>query len=79
MNDTVLDRAAGTFKLELTAPQLKITHTALRSLLLDFGHDEREVAGIVRDVLAKLPTEEDIRAIDISEELARRRPRGAAR
>lgn len=73
MNDTILDRSPIAFTLELTAAQLKITHTALRSLLMDFGHDEREVAGLVREVLAKLPGEEDIRSIDISADLARRR------
>jgi len=54
------------FRLELTAPQLKIVHTALKSLLDDFGHDEREVHRIVHEVLAKLPDEHSIRAIDIS-------------
>jgi len=54
------------FRLELTAPQLKIVHTALKSLLDDFGHDERDVHRIVHEVLAKLPDEHSIRAIDIS-------------
>jgi hypothetical protein len=55
------------YRLELTAPQLKIVHTALRSLLDDFGHDERDVHRIVQEVLDKLPDEHSIRAIDISE------------
>ena len=59
------------YHLELTPAQLKITHTALRSLLDDFGHDERDVAGIVQQVLEKLPDEHSIRAIDIDEELGR--------
>ena len=54
------------FRLELTAPQLKIVHTALKSLLDDFGHDERDVHDVVREVLAKLPEEHAIRSIDIS-------------
>jgi hypothetical protein len=53
------------YHLELTPAQLKITHTALRSLLDDFGHDEREVVGLIREVLAKLPDEHAIRAIQI--------------
>ena len=53
------------FRLELTAAQLKIVHTALHSLLDDLGHDERDVQGIVRQVLGKLPDEHSIRAIDI--------------
>jgi hypothetical protein len=54
------------FRLELTAPQLKILHTALKSLLDDFGHDEPDVHRIVHELLDKLPDEHSIRAIDIS-------------
>jgi hypothetical protein len=61
------------FRLELTAAQLKVTHTALKSLLDDFGHEERDVQGIVHEVLAKLPAEPEIRAIDLGREIARRR------
>jgi hypothetical protein len=61
------------YRLELTAAQLKVTHTALRSLLDDFGHDEREVQAVIHEVLAKLPGEHEIRAIDLSRELRRRR------
>jgi hypothetical protein len=53
------------FRLDLTPPQLKITWTALKSYLDDFGHDERQVQAIARDVLAKLPDEHAIRSIDI--------------
>jgi hypothetical protein len=56
------------YRLELTAPQLKIVHTALKSLADDFGHDERDVQRIVSEVLAKLPDEHSIRAIDISQD-----------
>jgi len=54
------------YRLDLTAAQLKITWTALKSMLDDFGHDERDVHEIVRQVLAKLPDEHSIRSIDIS-------------
>ena len=54
------------YRLELTPAQLKITYTALRSLLDDFGHDERVVHDVVREVLDKLPEEQTIRSIDIS-------------
>jgi hypothetical protein len=53
------------YRLDLTPAQLKITWTALRSFLDDFGHDERDVAIIVREVLDKLPDEHAIRPIDI--------------
>lgn len=56
------------FHLELTPAQMKITHTALRSLLDDFGHEEAEVGRIIHEVLDKLPDEHSIRAIDLSED-----------
>lgn len=55
------------YRLDLTPAQLKITWTALRSYSDDFGHDEGDVAAIAREVLAKLPDEHSIRAIDISQ------------
>ncbi len=61
------------YRLELTAAQLKVTHAALRSLAGDLGHDERDVLGVVLEVLAKLPDDDAIRAIDLRRELARRR------
>jgi hypothetical protein len=61
------------FRLELTAAQLKVTHTALRALYHDLGHEERDVQGVVREVLSKLPDQDAIRAIDLKRELARRR------
>jgi hypothetical protein len=54
------------YRLELTPAQLKITYTALKSFLDDFGHDERVVHEVVREVLAKLPEEYAIRSIDIT-------------
>jgi hypothetical protein len=63
------------YRLELTAAQLKVTHAALRSMLQDFGHDERDVHDIVKEVLAKLPSEASIRSIDLNAELAARRRR----
>ncbi len=53
------------YHLELTPAQLKITHTALRSLLDDFGHDERDVLRIINEVLDKLPDDHAIRAIQL--------------
>ena len=54
------------YRLDLTPAQLKITHTALKSFLDDFGHDERYVHDIVREVLSKLPEEQAVRSIDIT-------------
>jgi hypothetical protein len=54
------------YRLDLTPAQLKITWTALRSLLDDFGREERDVAAVVRQILDKLPDEHAIRSIDIS-------------
>jgi hypothetical protein len=53
------------YRLDLTPGELKITHTALHSLLDDLGHDERDVGRIVRQVLEKLPDERSIRDIKL--------------
>jgi len=57
------------YRLELTAAQLKIVHTALRALFDDLGREEHDVKDVVAAVLAKLPSEHDIRAIDLDHEL----------
>ena len=53
------------FSLDLTPAQLKIVHAALRSMRNDFGHDQPEVHRIIHELLAKLPDEASIRAIDL--------------
>ncbi len=53
------------FRLDLTPAQLKITHTALKSMLDDFGHEEHDVHDVIKQVLEKLPDEHAIRAIDL--------------
>ena len=57
------------FHLELTAAQLKIVHTALKTLYDDLGHEEHDVKQVVSEVLDKLPGEHDMRAIDLGREL----------
>ncbi len=59
------------YHLELNPAQLKITHTALRSLLDDFGHDQSDVLRTIHEVLDKLPDEHAIRAIQLDRELER--------
>jgi hypothetical protein len=61
-----IQRGEIAFRLDLTAAELKVTHTALKSLLDDFGHEEHQVQELIRAVLDKLPDEHSIRAIDIS-------------
>ena len=56
------------YHLELTPEQLKIVHTALKSLNDDFGHDEPEIHRIIHALLDKLPDEHAIRAIRIGED-----------
>ena len=55
------------YHLELTPEQLKVTHTALKSLLDDFGHDEKAVGRVIHEVLEKLPDEHSIRAIRLGD------------
>jgi hypothetical protein len=59
------------YHVDFSPAELKVVHTALKSLLDDFGHDEADVARVIREVLAKLPDEHSIRAIDLNEELRR--------
>jgi hypothetical protein len=56
------------YHLELTPAQMKITHTALKSLLDDFGHEEHDVIRLIHEVLDKLPDEHSIRAITLEED-----------
>jgi hypothetical protein len=66
------------YHLELTPAQLKITYSALHSLLDDFGHEESDVMGVIHEVLAKLPDEHSIRAIQLDRELERQLESGSA-
>jgi hypothetical protein len=61
------------YRIELEPAELKVTYTALRALLSDYGHDEYDVQRIVRSVIGKLPPAEEIEAIDLR--LPRSRPR----
>ena len=69
MADDLIRPDETAYTLELTAAQLKIVHTALKSLFDDLGHDEADVKGVVASVLDKLPGEHEIRAIDLNQEL----------
>ena len=53
------------YRLDLTPAQLKITYTALKSLMDDFGHDEPDVHRVIREVIDKLPDEHSLRDIRI--------------
>jgi hypothetical protein len=57
------------FHLDLTAAQLKIVHTALKSLRDDLGREQRQIRDVVNAVLEKLPSDHDMRAIDLDREL----------
>jgi len=64
-------------RLDLTPAQLKVTHSALRSLMNDFGHEEHDIHEVIREVLAKLPSDSEMRAIDLGTEVTRRRATAA--
>jgi hypothetical protein len=59
------------YHVDFTPAQLKVVHTALKSMLDDFGHEEADVGRVIREVLDKLPDEHSIRAIDFKQELRR--------
>jgi hypothetical protein len=69
MADDLIGPDETAYRLELTAAQLKIVHTALKSLYDDLGHEETDVQQVVSEVLAKLPGEHEIRAINLNDEL----------
>jgi len=69
MADDLIQPGEIAFRLELTAAQLKIVHTALKALYDDLGHEENDVKQVVASVLDKLPGEHEIRAIDLTREL----------
>jgi hypothetical protein len=55
----------GIVSVALGSKQMKITHTALRSLFRDLGRDQADELEIVRRVLDKLPDEHVMRAISL--------------
>jgi hypothetical protein len=59
------------YRLELTPAELKVTYSALKSMLDDFGHDEHEVRQILHGVLDKLPPPQSIESIRIGGRRAR--------
>jgi hypothetical protein len=69
MADDLIQPDETAYRLELTAAQLKIVHTALKALFDDLGHEENDVKQVVGSVLDKLPGEHEIRAIDLQREL----------
>jgi hypothetical protein len=71
MSDDLIRSGDIAYHLSLTAAQLKIVHTALKSLFDDLGHEESDVKQVVAAVLDKLPDEHDMRAIDLRKELRR--------
>ena len=75
MSDDLIQPGEIAYHLNLTAAELKIVHTALKSLLDGLGHEENDVRRVVAGVLDKLPDEHDMRAIDLRRELARERER----
>ncbi len=66
MEGNLIGREETAYRLELTAAQLKVVHTALKTLRDDLGHEEADFRQVVDSVLAKLPEDHSIRAIDLS-------------
>jgi hypothetical protein len=66
----VIDRlevqpAPATLSVPLTAPQMKITHTAVHLLLLDSGREQQDERRLLWSILEKLPDEHALRAIEL--------------
>ncbi len=71
MEEDLIQPGEIAYHLNLTAAELKIVHTALKSLRDGLGHEEYDILRVVSSVLAKLPDEHDMRAIDLGRELRR--------
>jgi hypothetical protein len=71
MTDDLIGPDDIAYRLDLTPAQLKIVHTALKSLFDDLGRHQHDVKQVVSQVLDKLPGEHEIRAIDLGRELRR--------
>ena len=61
----------------LTDAQLMGTHVPLTSLYDELGHEERDPQGLVGQLPRMVPDEDELRAIDLVRELARRRDSAA--
>lgn len=55
----------GTLTVALTPGQMKITHSAVRLLLNDSQREQADEREVLRAILAKLPDEHVMRAIEI--------------
>lgn len=55
----------GVLTVELGSRQMKILHTALRSLFTDLRREQAEEIELIRAVLEKLPDEHTMRAISL--------------
>jgi hypothetical protein len=53
------------YSLDLTPAQLKVVHTALKTMRDSFGHHEADVHRVINELLAKLPDEASIRSITL--------------
>jgi len=53
------------FSLTVTRPQLKMLYTLLKTYYDDLGHEESDIQEIVRSILAQLPSEAEIGAIEL--------------
>jgi hypothetical protein len=54
-----------TLTVPLTAPQMKITHTAVHLLLLDSSREQEDDRRLLWSILDKLPDEHALRAIEL--------------
>ncbi len=55
----------GGVMVTLSPPQMKIAHSALRSLLNDLGREQEDERVVLRRILDKLPDEHTMRAIEL--------------
>jgi hypothetical protein len=63
--ETPETRGLAALSVPLTAPQMKITHTAVHLMLLDSGREQESERRLLWSILQKLPDEHALRAIEL--------------
>ncbi len=66
MTDDLIKPEETAYTLRLTTHELKLVYTALKIYYDDLGHEEDAIEGVVESIFRKLPSKEEIAAIDLN-------------
>jgi hypothetical protein len=65
MAEDLIKSSETALRVDLTRTELETVYVALKTLYDELGHDASDVQEIVESVLAKLPSEAEIGAVDL--------------